>query len=278
MVHSFITVILLIGVVLAPARSFAADARDGARAFKAQDYAKAEEAFQSAVRQDPTNLDQWYNLGVSQYKQGKLNEAKESFSRAAQHPRPDGKMRALYNLGNTQAMLQQFDAAKQAYQQALSYDLNNQAIKDNLAWVEEQLKNPPQQQEQQQQDQKNDQQQDQKDEQQKQESKESQQSQSQKNDPKKQQQSPEKSQQNKSEAEDQKKQDDQQKQGDSTSEKPDENRDQSSGEESSQNQGEAKQLEREDAERVLRQVEDQLGRNRVQDQGDGEAKGQKNDW
>lgn len=273
MVQSISAALFLVGALLASGEVFAAEARDGARAFSAKDYAKAEEAFQGAVQQDPTDFDQWYNLGVSQYKQGKLNEAKESFTRATQHPKPDGKLRALYNLGNTEAMLQQFEAAKKAYQQALSYDLNNKAVRENLAWVEEQLKNPPQQQEQQQQQQsqQDDQQKEpQNDQRNKEQQSQSQQNQSQQNDAQKQ-PSREQQEQKSSTGGDKQKQESQEQSGGDPQQ-----RKAQGGDESMQDG--VKQMERDDAERVLRQVEDQLGKNRVQDSGEGEARGQKNDW
>lgn len=278
MVQPISTALLLAAALLAPAGLLAAEARDGARAFNAGEYAKAEEAFQGATRQNPADFDQWYNLGVSQYKQGQLNEAKESFSRASQHPQADGKLRALYNLGNTEAMLQKFDAAKQAYQQALSYDLNNKAVRENLAWVDEQLKNPPPPQEQQQQqDQKNDpknQQQDQKDQQQQ----NSDQQQQQKNatpQPSQDKQQPSGASQKQEE-----KKDPAQGGKENSQQQPSTGDKEEKGQngQSSQAKDEGRQLERDEAERVLRQVDDQLGKNRQLPAGGGEVKDQTHDW
>jgi Ca-activated chloride channel homolog len=115
-----------------------------------QDYAKEEKRFEEQIANDPTNPEHVYNLGVAQYKQKKFEQAKQNFERSAAASDKNVKVRSLFNLGNTHIQLGDLQGAKQALQQALSYDLENKAIKENLEWVDQQLKNNPEQQKQQQ--------------------------------------------------------------------------------------------------------------------------------
>jgi Ca-activated chloride channel family protein len=115
--------------------------------YKQGKYAETEQALQAAVERAPEDLGQHYDLGVVQYRQGKFKEARESFERAKEITDPKAKARALYNLGNAEVKLGNLEGAKKAYQDSLSYDLENNETQENLKWVEEQLKKqPPQQQ------------------------------------------------------------------------------------------------------------------------------------
>ncbi|MGE0174849.1 MAG: tol-pal system YbgF family protein [Oligoflexales bacterium] len=138
------------------------------------DYKKEEKRYEAMVNKDPSNLEDVYNLGVAQYKQKKFEQAKQNFERSAAASDKEMKLRSLFNLGNTNVQLGDLQAAKQALQQALSYDLDNAAVRENLQWVEEQLKNKQDQQQNKDQQQSKDQQQDQQNQQNQQQDKQSQ--------------------------------------------------------------------------------------------------------
>ena len=118
-----------------------ADAESRARAaYDKKDYTAAAGAFKEAVGEDPDAFAPSYNLGVSEYRAGRYEEAKTAFQAAARTPDGRQRSRALFNLGNTHTALKDLKAAKQAWQDALGYDLENKAIRENLKWVEEELK------------------------------------------------------------------------------------------------------------------------------------------
>lgn len=100
----------------------------GYQAWQQQDYIAAEREFENP---------NWRAAAL--YRQGQYQQAAELYQ---QDPSAQGQ----FNLGNALAHLGELTAAKQAYQKALGLKPDFEAAQKNLALVEQQLKNQPNQQ------------------------------------------------------------------------------------------------------------------------------------
>jgi len=110
------------------------------RAYEKAQFEEAAKGFKQHSLQKPLDLDQVYNAGVSLFKKGEFAEAANYFDRAKQSSDPKLKSKAAYNKGLAKAMEKRWDAAEAEFQEALSFDNDNQMIADNLAWAKEQKK------------------------------------------------------------------------------------------------------------------------------------------
>lgn len=116
--------------------------RDAYRRFSEGDFGGAVQKFEE-IAQKERNFDNLFNLGVAQYRHQQYKEALESFSSAASVGTPAERSRALYNKSLAEIKLNAMDDAQKSLQDALSYDLENQAVRENLEWVNQQMKNHP---------------------------------------------------------------------------------------------------------------------------------------
>ena len=162
--------LLLLTIVLV---SRPASARDGHDAFADKDYQQAARQFLKQEIDNPDDLELTYNRAVSQYFNKDYQGAASGFAKATKDP--NLALKSWFNLGNSQVALKRLEDAKHSYQQALKIDPNNQKAKENLEWVNQQLKKQQNQQDQQQNQQQN--QQDQQEQQQNQQDQQDQQNQ-----------------------------------------------------------------------------------------------------
>lgn len=139
----------------------AASRREAYQDFDRGSFDEAQKKFESIYHEHPDSGDDLYNLGVAQYKGGRYKEAQQSFQGAVQRLQGKDRVRALYNRGLSEIKLNELTQAQKSLQEALSYDLENQQVKDNLSWIDEQLKkqNQDQKKDQEQKDQNKDQEQ-----------------------------------------------------------------------------------------------------------------------
>ena len=106
-------------------------------------FVEASKSFQTAANSDQSSQVLNYNAGVAAYKAGKPDEAAAHFVRAASGSDRSLKAKALFNSGVIHIDKNELEAARDILKEALAYDNDNQAIQENLAWVEEQLKGQP---------------------------------------------------------------------------------------------------------------------------------------
>lgn len=95
-----------------------------------EDFADAEEAFRAAIKYDPENSYIAHNLGLTYYRQGRLNEAAQYLERAV-----EGGSRnpvRFSNLGMCYLALRQYGKAVSALRRALALDKGNERIKAML--------------------------------------------------------------------------------------------------------------------------------------------------
>ena len=127
---------------------FADKAREGEKLYQEKKYGEAAEKFLEAEVEDPENFQHSYNKGVSQYKAGDYGKAAEAFQKSTRSEDPDLKKKSLYNLGNALYKKGDLEGSVKAFEQAIKADPENQKIKENKKWVEEQIKKQKQQQKQ----------------------------------------------------------------------------------------------------------------------------------
>lgn len=156
--------------------------REGNKAYKEDDFAKAAEDYYKALAKDPSNIKGKFNLGNATYKNDGYDEAVQHFSSAAELAKDNQtKADAYYNLGNSLFKKAQAEEGKgleksvEAYKNSLRLNPKDMDTKKNLALTQRLIQ--MQQQEQEQQQQQEDQEQQEEQEQQEQEEQEQQQQQ-----------------------------------------------------------------------------------------------------
>lgn len=104
-------------------------------------YQEAEKSFAKARSNRPDDHRLDYNLGSSQYKQGKYLEALQDYTQAAQQgSNSQMKNNSLYNSGNALFKLGKLKEAEAVYKKVLTLDPSDMDAKFNLEFVREQLK------------------------------------------------------------------------------------------------------------------------------------------
>lgn len=169
--------------------------REGNKAYKEDDFAKAAEDYYKALAKDPSNIKGKFNLGNATYKNDGYDEAVQHFSSAAELAKDNQtKADAYYNLGNSLFKKAQAEEGKgleksvEAYKNSLRLNPSDMDTKKNLALTQRLIQ--MQQQEQLQQQQQEDQEQQEEQEQQEQEEQQQEQQQQQNQEQQEEQQQP----------------------------------------------------------------------------------------
>jgi len=134
----------------------------GNEAFAAQDYDGALTAYNQAQEQSPKLAEPHYNSANTHYRQGAYDQAQQQIELAlvSEQAQAGLDQNTYYNLGNTLYQAQQYEAAIEAYKEALRLNPGDLEAKQNLELALRQLQQQQQeQQEEQQQDQQQDEQQ-----------------------------------------------------------------------------------------------------------------------
>jgi Ca-activated chloride channel family protein len=132
--------------------------REGNKAYKENNFAKAAEDYYKALAKDPSNIKGKFNLGNATYKNDGFDEAVQHFSSAAELAKDQQtKADAYYNLGNSLFKKAQAEEGKgleksvEAYKNSLRLDPNDMDTKKNLALTQRLIQMQEQEQKQQQQ-------------------------------------------------------------------------------------------------------------------------------
>lgn len=129
--------------------------------FAQEAYLEALAAYQTAQIESPELAEPYYNAANALYREGAYPEALVQIQQALQYAASDTlAQNGLYNMGNSSFSTQDWQAAVDAYREALLLNPNDQDAKYNLELALQQLQ---QQQEEQQQEQQQDQEQEQSD-------------------------------------------------------------------------------------------------------------------
>ncbi|MDZ7808728.1 MAG: tetratricopeptide repeat protein [Gracilimonas sp.] len=108
------------------------DARQANSAFEEGNYEKAEELFKTAIEASPDNYKLYFNLGNAQAKQGKVEEAIESYMEfRSLAENPQDKSMAEYNIGTLLAEDQKWKPAATHFKNALKLNPTDLDAKHN---------------------------------------------------------------------------------------------------------------------------------------------------
>ena len=127
------------------------DARKGNEAYERGEYAEAETLYRASIDSDPENADVYFNLANALAKQGKTEEAIQTFMEfRTLTESPEKKALAEYNIGSVLAEGEQWKPAAQHFRNSLKLNPDDFEAKHNY---ERALAEADKQDEQQQQDQ-----------------------------------------------------------------------------------------------------------------------------
>lgn len=177
-------IILVIGFLFFNSYLFAQAGRkqvaDGNRLFGEEKYDEANNAYRDALLEDPESDIIQFNIGDTQYKKNKYEEALKEFEGVLNSEDILIQSKAYYNMGNTLYRMGKLPESILSYKRALELNPDDQDAKYNLEFVRKKLKDQAQQQSQnnqQQQQQQGDQQEQQEEQEQQQEQNEKEQQQ-----------------------------------------------------------------------------------------------------
>ena len=106
---------------------------EAAKAYKSGNYEAARKGFEQSLARDAENLKIIQALGSTYYKQGKFSEAKRLFSELSKKAKSGRQLfEAFYNLGNTNLMERNYEAAIENYEKALTIKPGDEQAKFNL--------------------------------------------------------------------------------------------------------------------------------------------------
>jgi tetratricopeptide (TPR) repeat protein len=119
---------------------------NGNQSFKEKKYADAEADFRvTESKKSPKKATAGYNLGNSVYRQNQQGEAQIKYIQALEHAKTkEEKHRIYHNLGNTFMLDKNYEAAAEAYKNALRNNPNDEETRYNYALAKRKKKdNPP---------------------------------------------------------------------------------------------------------------------------------------
>jgi Ca-activated chloride channel family protein len=129
-----------VAMAAAPAPANAGPLQSGYDAYREGAYDRALERFVEGQLDDPDNPSILYNLGNAYYKTGDYKAAWDHFAQALTHAPADLKSDLLYNMGNSAYRQGNLQDAIDHYRAALNLTPEDIQAKENLAFVQEKLK------------------------------------------------------------------------------------------------------------------------------------------
>lgn len=139
-------IVLLLNSVLLFGQEKDKNLYNGNQLFKEKKYADAEADFRvTESKKSPKKATAGYNLGNSVYRQNQQGEAQIKYIQALEHAKTkEEKHRIYHNLGNTFMLDKNYEAAAEAYKNALRNNPNDEETRYNYALAKRKKKdNPP---------------------------------------------------------------------------------------------------------------------------------------
>lgn len=105
----------------------------GNEAYRLKQYEKAQAAYREALKIDPDNAIALFNLGNALFKDGKYDEAVNSYNTASKHiGDPKLQSQLYYNKGVAFTRQNKLDESIAAYKQSLRVDASDTLARENL--------------------------------------------------------------------------------------------------------------------------------------------------
>lgn len=139
-------IVLLLNSVLLFGQEKDKNLYNGNQSFKEKKYADAEADFRvTESKKSPKKATAGYNLGNSVYRQNQQGEAQIKYIQALEHAKTKTEKHRIYhNLGNTFMLDKNYEAAAEAYKNALRNNPNDEETRYNYALAKRKKKdNPP---------------------------------------------------------------------------------------------------------------------------------------
>ena len=156
-----IPVLLFLSSLLVPAQSKRELNNDGVDLYSSKKYADSEVKFKKSLEKDPETFQGHFNLGDAYYKQGRYDEAIQSYKNSLQFTDDKYNQAKIYhNIGNSLLKQQKYQESIGAYKNSLKQNPDDLETKYNLSYALNMMKQN-QQQNQKKNDKKNDQNKDQ---------------------------------------------------------------------------------------------------------------------
>lgn len=144
--RNILYIVLLLNSVLLFGQEKDKNLYNGNQLFKEKKYADAEADFRvTESKKSPKKATAGYNLGNSVYRQNQQGEAQIRYIQALEHAKTkEEKHRIYHNLGNTFMLDKNYEAAAEAYKNALRNNPNDEETRYNYALAKRKKKdNPP---------------------------------------------------------------------------------------------------------------------------------------
>jgi tetratricopeptide (TPR) repeat protein len=144
--RKIVYILLLLSSVLLFGQEKDKNLYNGNQSFKEKKYADAEADFRvTESKKSPKKATAGYNLGNSVYRQNQQGEAQIKYIQALEHAKTkEEKHRIYHNLGNTFMLEKKYDAAAEAYKNALRNNPYDEETRYNYALAKRKNKeNPP---------------------------------------------------------------------------------------------------------------------------------------
>lgn len=144
--RNILYIVLLLNSVLIFGQEKDKNLYNGNQSFKEKKYADAEADFRvTESKKSPKKATAGYNLGNSVYRQNQQGEAQIRYIQALEHAKTkEEKHRIYHNLGNTFMLDKNYEAAAEAYKNALRNNPNDEETRYNYALAKRKKKdNPP---------------------------------------------------------------------------------------------------------------------------------------
>ena len=138
-------IVLLLNSVLLFGQEKDKNLYNGNQSFKEKKYADAEADFRvTESKKSPKKATAGYNLGNSVYRQNQQGEAQIRYIQALEHAKTkEEKHRIYHNLGNTFMLDKNYEAAAEAYKNALRNNPNDEETRYNYALAKRKKKDYP---------------------------------------------------------------------------------------------------------------------------------------
>jgi Ca-activated chloride channel family protein len=142
---TIVPALVCLGLLATSPGAIAGPLQEGYDAYQQKAYDKALKQFIDGQLQDPDNPSVLYNIGNAYYKTGNFDAAKEHYLQALAKAPPELKHSLLYNLGNSAYRTGALQEAVENYKAALQANPDDRQTRENLAFVQQQLKQQQQQ-------------------------------------------------------------------------------------------------------------------------------------